>query len=475
MRTEPPWEAKIALTELDGKPVIAFSSWARWQTALGIPAVQFAYAKNAQPSGLQDWALAPSTDAKLSTNGRESVYRIALYSDADNLYYGMHAHYTRPDGRLLCEGFILGRAYPPGSKQSDFSREVSGRLDTDLWTTQSVILSSVPLFSYIACHDINHRSYNILRVTSSVGDAFSTASKWRTDEIDKAVPISSVALALAGDTILACYAAQESAAAGKSGLVLQQGRRQAAGAITWRVLRVLLPGNVPTGEMQLLAGAGRVYLFCGTESGLVMASCAADKLETQSEWSMGVIIEGTRLEACSAVMLDGLPAVLSQQQGCKFFSIAKSATPQYPQDWSCIRFTTCLKAQAALAVINGTPAIAYQSETPRAIGYAWTDQAQPRKAADWHKGLVFREASIRGPVNDPYSRPIDNDKTELERPSNESSMLMAGPPPSPWRAEAPVPPGSAAKRNIYWMLAAALAILLSAGIAAFFLRRMLRR
>jgi hypothetical protein len=482
-RGEAPWGSEVALAELDGKPVIAFSPWDRWQPALGKSALQFAYAKSTRPSSPQDWVLAPCKDPKLSTNGREYLNGLALLSDADKLYYGVQAHYTRPDGQRLRTAFLWGRMDPSGSGEGACSSEVSGKFDPSFWMTESAILSSVPLFSYVLYPDDNNRSTLALRVISATESNPSVTSQWQTDEIDQAASISAIALALVGDTILACYKAQRSTAAGKTGIVLQQGRRQADGTLSWRVLCVLHPIRATEGGLMLLAGAERVYLFCSTETELVMASCPLGQLETKAKWDVSVIHTGLYVALADARMLGDVPALLySDSTADCIIALANSPMPQQPQDWSCVRFPTGINANGmwgpyglklgALQVIDGTPAIAYQCETPRGIAYAWTDKAQPRQAADWRTSLVFSEASIKD-VKPPYygSLPVEDGKSRLVPARDDPVSVMAVPAPHPWRAEPPAPPGAADRRNTRLMPIAMLAILLCAGIAAFIIRK----
>jgi hypothetical protein len=475
-RCEQGWDSQLAITELNGKPVIAFSPWYRWQAALGNSALQFDYAQGPRPNGPQDWVIAACLDPKLSANGRESVRRTALFGTAGNLYYGLDAHYTRPDGKLLREGFLWGRAYPPGSQQSDGSSVVNGEYDQQFWMAETAILDSTPVFAYVTDAAAQPRSGAVLRVYTATAVQLSANNKWREDDIDHAVSIGSIALAQAGDTIFACYEAQQSTAAGNNGLVLQQGRRQADGTLSWRVLRVLHPGLTAIGGIKVLAGSNLVYIVESMEEGLVLASCPVGELQTKATWDAGIIPGESYPDIADALLLDDLPVVLfTQNTSACILAMATVPMPQWPQDWSYVRFPTGSYTQGALAVIDGTLAIAYQCETPRGIAFAWTDKAQPRQAADWHTSLVFREADFKGITTPAYSSmPADDGTARLALPEQGQLATVTLPPPSPWRAEAPAPPGSEDRRNTRLMLIAILAILLCAGITAFIMRKVLR-
>lgn len=485
-QAEVDWDSKLALAELEGKPVLAFSPWDRWRAALGGSAMEFAYARTATPGGSQDWVLAPTTDAKLTTLGREGYYQISLFSASGKLYYSMSAFYTRPDGMRYRQGYLWGRAFPPGSKQPDCSSEASGAVNNYSWWTDSAVLDGMPLIAYVETTYQAKGNRASLHAASGNNAAMELSGKWHRSEIDAADGIDSVALAIDGGRILACYSAQRSTAAGRSGLVLQEGRLQPDGALSWRVLRVLRPGR-PASVSRLLVGGGQVYLVCDTEAGLILARCPVDQLETKASWEISGIQRGPYLLTMDAVILDGLPAVLYKDSAADcHLALAKSPHPVVPQDWSCIRFATGINADSmwnvfgttlsAMHVLDGKLAIAYQCGAPRGIAYAWTDLPQPRQAADWHNSIVFREADFKGVTAPAYSTfSVDDGQARLAPPMDEPVPATAGPAPHTWRAQAPAPFGSAANRNIYWLLAAALAILFCAGIAAYLLRRMLRR
>lgn len=464
-RIGPYWNANVALVELAGKPVVAYTP-ASQSGAGGRQPLVIAYAKVAQPDGLEDWTTVAAEIPQLLVSGKEYVQTIELFVADDVFHYAVYACYTAPDNRLRF-GWLWGTVPPPGEQWPPAVEATGGTGRRQEWQDMA-LLGARPLFpetraQFRAAPRAGLLQYRYARERLPRAD-----SGWQLGELDHAGDFSQLAFAVDGHTVYACYWADYADPARRSGLVLQCGKLQQNGALSWSPVQLPARLDLLHGQTQVQIAGGQLWLFCCIAwDGIRVAHCAVDQF-SQQQWLYSDIANDYSSGLQSCVIANGIPYVLYNyfiDTGRIGLNLACPAAlqPQGSHAWSHEVFPSQAWS-GALAVIAGQPALVYQTESPSGVAYAWATSAQPQAAADWQVGMLAYQTEAQTTAGTPGveqpataalprpSRPYSRESTAAERAPDFSE---AAPPPSA-RAQ---PPTAAEQLSGWTILALVLAFI----------------
>ncbi len=388
-RIGPYWNANVALAELAGKPVVAYTPAPQPGPGTRQPLV-IAYAKVAQPTGPEDWTSVAVNDPLLLASGKEYVQTIELIPANGGLSYAIYACYTAPGNRLRY-GWLWGTAPPPGTNWPAAVEATGGTGRRQEWQ-EMALLEGRPLFPE-SREQFRPAEYSgLLQYRYAHGREPSTEAGWQLGELDHAGNFSQLAFAVDDRAVYACYWADYADPGRHSGLRLQLGELQQDGTLKWSAVQ--LPARLDTlhGQTQAQIAGGQLWLFCCSAwDGLHMAHCALDQL-SQQQWQYSDMADDHSSGLQSCVIANDVPYILYNEfipSGGIGLNLAFPGPRQPPglQAWSHVVFPSQAWS-GALAVIAGKPALVYQTEAPCGVAYARAITAQPQVAADWQVSML---------------------------------------------------------------------------------------